>query len=90
MAGLTDKKKYGTGDLAMTCNNEASYFVEKVYDYKEIKTRCGSTTYQRGNVVTVFCDECAADEEKMLAHELRVRLADEDNAWLASAGWGEI
>ena len=80
MDGSKDKKTFGKGDLAMSCDNQASYFVEKGYDYKEIKTRCGSTTNQRGHVVTVFCDECAADEEKMLAHELRVRLADEDNA----------
>tara|TARA_B100000212_G_C27359251_1_gene527417 strand:+ start:671 stop:895 length:225 start_codon:yes stop_codon:yes gene_type:complete len=74
----------------MSCDNEATYFVERGFGFKEITTRCGSTTNQRGHVVTVFCDKCEADEQKMLAHEQRVRLADEDNAWLASAGWGEI
>ena len=90
MAGLTDKKKYGTGDLAMTCNNEASYFVEKGYDYKEIKTRCGSTTYQRGHVVTVFCTDCENNEAKMAEHQRQLAISEEDNAWMESAGWGEI
>ena len=74
----------------MSCDNPAFYYVERGYSHKEIETRCGSTITKRGHVATAFCDECAADEEKMLSHELQVRLADEDNKWLESAGWGEM
>ena len=31
------------------CDKEAFYYVPRGWDYKEIKTRCGSTTYQNGH-----------------------------------------
>ena len=72
------------------CDNEASYYVPRGYDYKEIKTTCGSTAYQNGHVTTVFCDKCLNDPQVQAEHEARLEAADEDNAWLRSAGWGEM
>lgn len=72
------------------CDKEAFYYVPRGYDYKEIQTTCGSTTYQRGHVVTVFCADCENDEQVQAEHEARLEDSDADNAWLRSAGWGEI
>ena len=74
----------------MPCDNPAFYFVERGYSYKEVETRCGSTITKRGHVDKAFCDECANNKQKMTEHENRLRVSEEDNAWLASAGWGEI
>ena len=72
------------------CDKEAFYYVPRGWDYKEIKTRCGSTTYQNGHVVTVFCADCENDSQVQAEHEARLEDSDADNAWLRSAGWGEI
>ena len=74
----------------MACENTATYFVERGYHYKKIETRCGSTTYQGGRVVTAFCNECANDPHIQAEHERPLRNAEADNAWLRSAGWGEM
>jgi hypothetical protein len=79
-----------SGRETIMCNKEASYYVPRGYDYKEIKTTCGSTAYQNGYVTTVFCDDCLDDHQVQAEHETRLEAADEDNAWLRSAGWGEI
>ena len=72
------------------CANEAYYYVPRGLDYKQIKTKCGSTAYQNGYVTTVFCDDCLNDPQVQAEHEARLEAADEDNAWLRSAGWGEM
>ncbi len=72
------------------CDKEAFYYVPRGFDYKEIQTTCGSTTYQHGHVVTVFCADCENDEQVQAEHAARLEDSDADNAWLRSAGWGEI
>lgn len=72
------------------CDKEAFYHVPRGFDYKEIQTTCGSTTYQRGHVVTVFCYDCENDQQVQAEHAARLEDSDADNAWLGSAGWGEI
>ena len=72
------------------CDKEAFYYVPRGFDYKEIQTTCGSTTYQHGHNVTVFCADCENDEQVQAEHAARLEDSDADNAWLRSAGWGEI
>lgn len=72
------------------CDKEAFYYVPRGFDYKEIQTTCGSTTYQHGHVVTVFCADCENNEQVQAEHAARLEDSDADNAWLRSAGWGEI
>jgi len=73
----------------MTCKNEGFYFVPRGYSYRKIKARCGSTAYNNG-VFTVFCKDCQNDKKKQAEHKRQLELSKEDNAWLASAGYGEI
>ena len=50
------------------------------YDYREVSVTCGRTDYygqQR------FCGDCKANPAD-------VENAAADNAWLKSAGWGEM
>lgn len=69
------------------CENKVSQFVPRGFDYKEVFTPCGSTGIHGQRLL---CEQCANDEN--LAEELKRH--DEnmaaDNAWLASAGWGEM
>lgn len=74
----------------MSCGNPAFYYVEKGFNWVERETRCGSTITRGNHVDTAFCIECENDPEVQADHARRLRLAEEDNAWLASAGWGEI
>jgi len=74
----------------MSCGNPAFYYVEKGFNWVERETRCGSTITRGNHVDTAFCTECENDPEVRADHARRLRLAEKDNAWLASAGWGEI
>ena len=71
----------------MSCTNEISFHVPSGYDYREVFVKCGNTTPHGGRAV---CQECASSPRKVLDianHEENVAL---DNAWLKSAGRGEI
>ena len=65
----------------MTCENRVYYVVpSNGYDYREVSVACGGTDYygqQR------FCGDCKANPAD-------VENAAADNAWLKSAGWGEM
>ena len=65
-----------------SCNERVSYHVPSGYDYKEVFVQCGLTDYYGD---ARFCDDCL--DIKKSAHEHNM---DADNAWLRSAGWGEI
>ena len=70
-----------------TCTNRESFWVERGFDYKEIKLRCGETDPHGERVI---CDSCLKNADKMKSirrHEANVRA---DNSWLQSANWGEI
>jgi len=55
--------------------------VPKGWDYKIVDYRCGSTGVY-GQMI--LCEKCESQREH------RESLAEADNAWLRSAGWGEI
>lgn len=71
----------------MKCNNKVSQFVPKGYGYKEHKSPCGSTGIHGEQLI---CEECSNNSEIVAERERIQRNADADNAWLASAGWGEM
>jgi len=69
------------------CINRVSFYVPSGYDYRETLVRCGNTDPYGDRAV---CDVCAANPEivaQIMRHE---RLIKEDNAWLRSAGQGEM
>jgi len=68
------------------CENLVSYYVPSGFDYREAKTRCGSTDVYGEEAI---CDDCYADPRARAEHEHRARLAAEDNATARAAGWGE-
>ena len=63
------------------CENKVSQWIPKGYDYKEHISSCGSTGV-RGELL--LCDSCENQREA------RMENSEADNAWLRSAGWGEI
>jgi len=71
----------------MSCKNKISYHIPKGYDYKEVFVKCG-TTDPFGN--RAICDECYSNPAKMKGIKQQEENAAADNAWLESAGWGEI
>jgi len=71
----------------MPCNNRVNYFVPRGYGYREVAVRCGRTDPHGGRAVCVWC---LANARKMKARERQDEAAAADNAWLKSAGWGEM
>ena len=63
------------------CDNRIEVTVPKGWDYKIVEYRCGSTGIY-GQMI--LCEKCESQREQ------RESLAEADNAWLRSAGWGEI
>jgi len=71
----------------MTCSNLVSYYVPRGYDYREVAVRCGRTDPHGGRAI---CDTCQGNASKMQEISRQEDDAAADNAWLKSAGWGEI
>jgi hypothetical protein len=69
------------------CKNKVSYYIPKGYDYKEVFVKCGNTD-PYGN--RAICDNCANDSMEMSRINQHEKNVAADNAWLASAGWGEM
>jgi len=76
------------------CDNKVSYYVSLHYqpdwwknDYKEVFVKCGNTDPHGGRTI---CEKCAADPGEMDAIERHEENMAADNAWLKSAGWGEM
>lgn len=65
------------------CEERISYWIPKGYDYAEVKVQCGRTDPHGG---VALCEDHVHDEG-VRAHLASV---EADNAWLKSAGWGEI
>jgi hypothetical protein len=72
------------------CDNKVSYYVSLHYqpdwwknDYKEVFVKCGDTNPFGGQAL---CNKCIDDP----AIKQQQENADADNAWLKSAGWGEM
>lgn len=71
----------------MRCDNPVKYHIPRGYSYRSIEVKCGSTDPFGDRAI---CGSCGKDREVMQQirnHELMI---EEDNAWMASAGWGEI
>jgi len=69
------------------CTNKVSQYVLNGFTLKEIQSPCGSTGIEGEWLV---CEDCESNPAIMAERERIQRNADADNAWLASAGWGEI
>jgi len=63
------------------CDNIVYQYVPCGYDYREVESKCG-TTGIHGELL--LCDKCEHTRERREAN------SDADNAWLRSAGWGEM
>ena len=72
------------------CENTVEYLEEHYRDDFTVyarQVRCGTTDPYGERAV---CDECRKDKSKMESlaqHDANMRA---DNAWLRSAGWGEM
>jgi len=71
----------------LSCENKVCYYIPHGYDYKEVFTKCGNTNPFGYRAV---CDKCADDSGEMRRIEEIEANAAADNAWLKSAGWGEM
>tara|TARA_R100000742_G_C4265744_1_gene83794 strand:+ start:579 stop:794 length:216 start_codon:yes stop_codon:yes gene_type:complete len=71
----------------MSCNNKEEYSIPTTYHYRQVSTKCGNTKYDGSRAI---CDECRNNSDKMREIKEIEENLDADNAWLRSAGWGEI
>ena len=55
--------------------------------YREIFIRCGNTDPHGESAI---CDECESDPKAMRSIRNHQANVDADNAWNASAGYGEL
>jgi hypothetical protein len=69
------------------CENTVTYYVPAGHDYKEVSGKCGQTGYHGDRLV---CYDCERDPCRMAEIERHERSVAADNAWLRSAGWGEM
>ena len=65
------------------CKNRVSLFTTRG---KEVLIPCGLTGFHGERVI---CDDCLKSEDAMRAHFDAEENIRADNAWSASAGWGE-
>jgi len=70
----------------MSCSNTETYYVERGCGVVQIEVSCG-TTHPYGD--RCLCEKCRNDPIACAEHERILRVAQEDNRWLRSAGWGE-
>ncbi len=61
--------------------------VQGRYNSKIIEFKCGNTDHYGERVL---CDSCLEDPVVVAELERHQANVDADNAWLASAGWGEM
>ena len=69
------------------CENIVTFHVVKGYGYRETTRKCGSTD-PWGN--RTICEPCSKDKEKMASIKDHEENMAADNAWLRSAGYGEM
>ena len=69
------------------CDNKVSYYVPRGYDYKETFVKCGNTDPQGSRAICETCEANMIIREAIERHEENMAA---DNAWLKSAGWGEM
>ena len=66
------------------CDNVVTRYTPKG---REVPLRCGRTGFHGERII---CDECRNDPHEMAEIERHERMIEADNAWLRSAGWGEM
>jgi len=66
------------------CNNVVTLYTPKG---REVPLQCGSTGFHGERVI---CEPCRNDPDAMREIERHERNVEADNAWLRSAGWGEM
>ena len=71
----------------MSCENKVSYYVPRGYDYREVFVKCGNTNPYGDRAI---CDKCGSSSVIMREISQHEENVDADNAWLKSAGWGEM
>ena len=69
------------------CDNVVYQYVPCGYDYREVKSKCGTTGIHGEWLI---CDKCAERQDILDARANRMEDIDADNAALRSAGWGEM
>lgn len=69
------------------CQNKVIYFIARGYSHKEVEVQCG-TTDPYGD--RALCEKCENNAAARAAHDRIMANSEADNAWLASAGWGEM
>ena len=69
------------------CDNSVTIYVPHGYDYKAVEYKCGNTN-NRGQ--RTICEDCANNETAMADIKAQEENSAADNAWLKSAGWGEM
>ena len=69
------------------CSNNVEYWVERGVQHKQVLVRCGYTD-PYGERAT--CDTCSNNARTMREIEQHEESVAADNAWLRSAGHGEM
>ena len=69
------------------CENRVSFWVERGFDHREVKVKCGNTNPYGDRTICKNCSENSSEMKSIQDHEETVAA---DNDWLQSAGWGEM
>ena len=69
------------------CENKVSFWVERGFGHREVKVKCGNTDPWGNRTVCQKCSDDPAERARIKQHEENM---EADNAWLRSAGWGEM
>ena len=71
----------------MTCHNEVDYYAVDLGPRCKVSVRCGLTNPWGNRAV---CETCQRDPAAVAEIERQEESIEADNAWLRSAGWGEM
>ena len=69
------------------CDNTKTYYVDKGLSYVEVQVQCGTTDPYGSRAL---CERCESDPRALREHLDIIENEEADNAWLRSAGWGEM
>ena len=71
----------------MKCQNKVPQYIPRGYSYKEVWSPCGATGIHGEWLI---CEECESNPNIVAERERIEANCEADNAWLKSAGWGEM
>jgi hypothetical protein len=69
------------------CDRITNSWVSRGHGYREIAIKCGNTLPDGCRAI---CDPCLGDPAALAEIDQLESLIADDNAWAASAGWGEF